>query len=254
MYPSGSPTEASAINIGGHRAGHRRSPPWSARCGPGRPSGWSNCPGWRASPRPRCCTRSARRSGRSRWPVGTSRRARPRTSAATCTRRWTPTYGVRMIIGDVRGKGLEAVRLASIVLGSYRHVAYERADLRTIVADLDRAVARSVGDEDFVTVRDRRGARRHADHRQLWPPGAAAAAPRRGDPAGPADQRAAAGLHAGGASRGSTGSNRVTGSCCTPTGSPRRAGTASSSRSASGPGACSATAPSPTAWPRWRAR
>ncbi|MFV2008521.1 MULTISPECIES: PP2C family protein-serine/threonine phosphatase [unclassified Micromonospora] len=60
-------------------------------------------------------------------------------------------YGVRMIIGDVRGKGLDAVRLASIVLGSYRHVAYERADLRAIVADLDRAVARSVGDEDFVT-------------------------------------------------------------------------------------------------------
>ncbi|MDG6101163.1 serine/threonine-protein phosphatase [Dactylosporangium aurantiacum] len=60
-------------------------------------------------------------------------------------------YGVRMIIGDVRGKGLDAVRLASIVLGSYRHVAFERADLRAIVADLDRAVARSVGDEDFVT-------------------------------------------------------------------------------------------------------
>ncbi|MEU6203007.1 PP2C family protein-serine/threonine phosphatase [Micromonospora musae] len=60
-------------------------------------------------------------------------------------------YGVRMIIGDVRGKGLDAVRLASIVLGSYRHVAFERADLRAVVADLDRAVARSVGDEDFVT-------------------------------------------------------------------------------------------------------
>jgi hypothetical protein len=60
-------------------------------------------------------------------------------------------YGVRIIIGDVRGKGLDAVRLASMVLGSYRHVAYERADLRTIVADLDRAVARGVGDEDFVT-------------------------------------------------------------------------------------------------------
>ncbi|HWG99836.1 MAG TPA: PP2C family protein-serine/threonine phosphatase [Pilimelia sp.] len=60
-------------------------------------------------------------------------------------------YGIRIIIGDVRGKGLDAVRLASIVLGSYRHVAYERADLRAIVSDLDRAVARSVGDEDFVT-------------------------------------------------------------------------------------------------------
>jgi phosphoserine phosphatase RsbU/P len=60
-------------------------------------------------------------------------------------------YGVRMIIGDVRGKGLDAVRLASIVLGSYRHVAYERPDLTAVVADLDRAVSRSLGDEDFVT-------------------------------------------------------------------------------------------------------
>jgi len=60
-------------------------------------------------------------------------------------------YGVRLVIGDVRGKGLDAVRLASTVLGSYRHVAHERADLRAIVADLDRAVARSVGYEDFVT-------------------------------------------------------------------------------------------------------
>jgi sigma-B regulation protein RsbU (phosphoserine phosphatase) len=61
------------------------------------------------------------------------------------------SYGVRLLIGDVRGKGLDAVRLASIVLGSYRHVAYERADLRAILADLDRAVARSVELEDFVT-------------------------------------------------------------------------------------------------------
>ncbi|GAA1679252.1 PP2C family protein-serine/threonine phosphatase [Fodinicola feengrottensis] len=60
-------------------------------------------------------------------------------------------YGVRLLIGDVRGKGLDAVRLASTVLGSFRHVAHERADLRAVVADLDRAVARSVGIEDFVT-------------------------------------------------------------------------------------------------------
>ncbi|HEX6870700.1 MAG TPA: PP2C family protein-serine/threonine phosphatase [Micromonosporaceae bacterium] len=60
-------------------------------------------------------------------------------------------YGVRMIIGDVRGKGIDAIRLASMVLGSYRHCAYEQPDLRELVADLDRAVARSLGDEDFVT-------------------------------------------------------------------------------------------------------
>jgi hypothetical protein len=60
-------------------------------------------------------------------------------------------FGMRMVIGDVRGKGLDAVRLASTVLGSYRHVAYERDDLLDLVADLDRAVARAVDDEDFVT-------------------------------------------------------------------------------------------------------
>lgn len=60
-------------------------------------------------------------------------------------------YGVRVLIGDVRGKGLEAVRLASIVLGSYRHVAFERPDLQTVAGDLDRTVSRSVGEEDFVT-------------------------------------------------------------------------------------------------------
>ena len=111
-------------------------------------------------------------------------------------------YGVRMIIGDVRGKGLDAVRLASIVLGSYRHVAYERADLRTIVSDLDRAVARAVGDEDFVTVAvaEERGG-------TLTIVNCGHPAPlllRRGEviPARAADERAAAGLHAGGAASG----------------------------------------------------
>lgn len=60
-------------------------------------------------------------------------------------------FGFRMIIGDVRGKGLDAVRLASNVLGAYRYVAHERNDLATLISDLDRAVARSFGDEDFVT-------------------------------------------------------------------------------------------------------
>src|SRR5207244_8992833 len=43
-------------------------------------------------------------------------------------------YGVRMIIGDVRGKGLDAVRLASIVLGPYWHVAYVGAARRATCA------------------------------------------------------------------------------------------------------------------------
>jgi serine phosphatase RsbU (regulator of sigma subunit) len=60
-------------------------------------------------------------------------------------------FGVRMIIGDVTGKGIDAIRMANLVLGAYRQVAFERSDLRDVVADLDRAVSRAAGDEEFVT-------------------------------------------------------------------------------------------------------
>lgn len=60
-------------------------------------------------------------------------------------------FGVRMIIGDVTGKGIDAIRMASLVLGAYRQVAFERSDLRDVIADLDRTVSRSAGEEEFVT-------------------------------------------------------------------------------------------------------
>ncbi|GAB3996357.1 PP2C family protein-serine/threonine phosphatase [Glycomyces albus] len=60
-------------------------------------------------------------------------------------------FGMRLIIGDVRGKGLDAVRLSSTVLGSFRHVAFERSDQRCMIDDLDHAVARNADEEDFVT-------------------------------------------------------------------------------------------------------
>lgn len=60
-------------------------------------------------------------------------------------------YGVRLLIGDVRGKGLEAVRLASHLLGAFRERADERWDLLVLLDDLDRAVRRVAEDEDFVT-------------------------------------------------------------------------------------------------------
>ncbi|BEP13211.1 PP2C family protein-serine/threonine phosphatase [Acidothermaceae bacterium B102] len=60
-------------------------------------------------------------------------------------------FGVRLLIGDVRGKGLEAVRLASTLLGAFRERADERDDLRVLLHDLDRAVRRVADDEDFVT-------------------------------------------------------------------------------------------------------
>jgi len=58
---------------------------------------------------------------------------------------------VRLLVGDVRGKGLDAVRLAGVVLGSFRDVAQDRPDLAQVTAALDRSVTRAIGPEDFVT-------------------------------------------------------------------------------------------------------
>jgi serine phosphatase RsbU (regulator of sigma subunit) len=61
-------------------------------------------------------------------------------------------HGVRLLVGDVRGKGLDAVRLAGVVLGSFRDAAQDRPDLAQVAAALDRSVTRAIGLEDFVTV------------------------------------------------------------------------------------------------------
>jgi sigma-B regulation protein RsbU (phosphoserine phosphatase) len=60
-------------------------------------------------------------------------------------------HGVRLLVGDVRGKGLDAVRLAGVVLGSFRDAAQDRPDLAQVAAALDRSVTRAIGREDFVT-------------------------------------------------------------------------------------------------------
>ena len=60
-------------------------------------------------------------------------------------------YGVRVLVGDVRGKGLDAVRLASIVLGAFRETAFFEPDLGRMLLSIDRSLRRVTGDEDFVT-------------------------------------------------------------------------------------------------------
>lgn len=60
-------------------------------------------------------------------------------------------HGLRMVIGDVRGKGLEAVRLATSTLGAFREAAHREADLRAVGAAMHAAVRRDAGVEDFVT-------------------------------------------------------------------------------------------------------
>jgi hypothetical protein len=61
------------------------------------------------------------------------------------------TQSIRVIIGDVRGKGLPAVRLASVVLGAFREAAVTWLDPEQVAAACARAVGREAGPEDFVT-------------------------------------------------------------------------------------------------------
>jgi phosphoserine phosphatase RsbU/P len=58
----------------------------------------------------------------------------------------------RWLIGDTRGKGLSAVRLASVAMTSFRDAcAQPGLPLPEIARVVDRSVARAAGDEDFVT-------------------------------------------------------------------------------------------------------
>ena len=58
---------------------------------------------------------------------------------------------VRLLIGDVRGKGLEAVRNATIVLGEFRAAAEDLDDLVAVAVQLDRRLSQHLELEDFVT-------------------------------------------------------------------------------------------------------
>ncbi|MEU5595022.1 PP2C family protein-serine/threonine phosphatase [Streptomyces sp. NPDC020298] len=51
-------------------------------------------------------------------------------------------YGVRLLIGDVRGKGLPAVGAASAVINCFRENAYDQPDLRGVIHRLETSMAR----------------------------------------------------------------------------------------------------------------
>lgn len=51
-------------------------------------------------------------------------------------------YGVRLLIGDVRGKGLSAVGAASAVINCFRENAYDQPDLRGITRRLETSITR----------------------------------------------------------------------------------------------------------------
>ncbi|MFI1279512.1 PP2C family protein-serine/threonine phosphatase [Streptomyces sp. NPDC020858] len=51
-------------------------------------------------------------------------------------------YGVRMIVGDVRGKGLPAVRAAAVVLGAFREAVHYEDDLVEVINHCGAALRR----------------------------------------------------------------------------------------------------------------
>ncbi|MFJ3163904.1 PP2C family protein-serine/threonine phosphatase [Streptomyces kanasensis] len=55
-------------------------------------------------------------------------------------------YGVRVIIGDVRGHGLAALGAVAAVLGSFREAAHEEPGLGGLLRRLERALQRYVGE------------------------------------------------------------------------------------------------------------
>ena len=59
--------------------------------------------------------------------------------------------GVRILVGDVQGKGLEAVETAAAVVGAFREAAYDEADLADVVTRIESTLNRTLSGEKFVT-------------------------------------------------------------------------------------------------------
>ncbi|WP_233521722.1 PP2C family protein-serine/threonine phosphatase [Streptomyces triticagri] len=51
-------------------------------------------------------------------------------------------YGVRLLVGDVRGKGLGAVEAVAVVIGAFREAAEQETTLEAVAQRLERALAR----------------------------------------------------------------------------------------------------------------
>ena len=58
---------------------------------------------------------------------------------------------VRIILGDVQGKGITAVRTAAMVLGAFREAAYEARDLAEVAARIEQSMRYQAPEQEFVT-------------------------------------------------------------------------------------------------------
>lgn len=61
-------------------------------------------------------------------------------------------HGVRLIVGDVRGKGIGAVAAVAIVIGAFREAAEQESTLEAIAQRLERALVREGTRRDSVEV------------------------------------------------------------------------------------------------------
>jgi phosphoserine phosphatase RsbU/P len=61
-------------------------------------------------------------------------------------------YGPRFIIGDVKGKGLDAVGRCATVLAAFRELAFAEPDLAGLAETMDARMSQDMGIEEFVTV------------------------------------------------------------------------------------------------------
>ena len=59
--------------------------------------------------------------------------------------------GIRVIIGDVRGNGLDAIRLAGQVLSAFRRSAIAMPAMEQVAGEVGQAIGPHLGEEDFVT-------------------------------------------------------------------------------------------------------
>ena len=60
-------------------------------------------------------------------------------------------HGIRVIIGDVRGKGLDAIMLARQVLSAFRRSAVAVPAMEQVAGEVSQAIMPHLGEEDFVT-------------------------------------------------------------------------------------------------------
>nr|WP_186318991.1 PP2C family protein-serine/threonine phosphatase [Streptomyces sp. SAJ15] len=63
-------------------------------------------------------------------------------------------YGARVLVADIRGKGLEAVEAVVIVLGAFREAAEQEATLAGVAGRLDRALRREAERRASVELRE----------------------------------------------------------------------------------------------------